>query len=709
MDIVDHPTTPVLTARPRLEAPSLVTPVPSLSSGHPYPMGATVAETGTNFAVFSAHATRVELCLFDADGEERRIDLPERSGDIWHGHLEGVREGQLYGYRVHGPYAPMEGHRFNPHKLLIDPHAKQLSGRLVWDDALYGYVRGHHDADLSFDTRDSAPFVPRGVVTAIAARPAAHPRTPWERTIVYEAHVKAMTALMPVDRPGTFEAMASDRVLDHVRDLGVSAVELLPSQAFLDDRFLVEKGLVNHWGYQTLGFFAPEPRYLAGDDPSAFRRMVDRFHARGIEVLMDVVYNHTCEGDETGPTLSFRGLDNRSYYRLPEDRRRSVNDTGTGNTLDLSHPAVMRMVLDSLRYWVETMGVDGFRFDLAPVLGRDATGAFDRNAAFLQAVRADPVLNRVKLIAEPWDIGPGGYQLGGFPPPFAEWNDRFRDRTRRFWRGDAGHARQLAKALTASARQFDHSGRRPTASVNFVTAHDGYTLADLVSYERRHNHANGEGNRDGHGENHSSNLGQEGPTDDPDIRERRVRRRRNLAATLMLAQGTPMWLAGDEIGHSQRGNNNAYAQDNETTWLDWEAMDEGFLAFVKRLIALRRAHPALSQTLFLHGRDRADASGRCTPDLRWWREDGERMGAFDWHDADRHFLAFEVHMAAETPAHVDNDDVVLAAFNAGEARTFHLPEGTWRRVLDTARPDAEETRVSGDVEVSAESVCVFVR
>ena len=673
----------------------------TLQAGRPHPLGATPGDGGTNFAVFSAHATRVTLCLFDG-ARERRIDLPERTGDIWHGHVAGVGAGQRYGLRAHGPWAPAAGHLFNPHKLLLDPYARRIEGEIAWSDALHGA-----------NNEDSAPFMPRGVVTDHAPAPASHPRTPWERTVIYEAHVKSLTALHPdVARPGTFEALASDPVLDHLQALGVTAIELLPVHGFVDDRFLVEKGLRNHWGYQTIGFFAPQGRYLAGDDALAVRRAVDRFHARGIEVLLDVVYNHSGEGDATGPHLSFRGLDNASYYRL-DARGAAINVTGTGNTFDLSHPAVLRMVLDSLRYWVEVMGVDGFRFDLAPVLGRVGAheGRFDAAAPFFHAIAQDPVLAGVKLIAEPWDIGPGGYNLGGFPRPFAEWNDKFRDGVRRFWRGDVG-ARYLARRVTGSARQFDHSGRRPTDSVNFVTAHDGFTLRDLASYERRHNHANGEDNRDGHGENISQNFGVEGETDDPAILAARARRRRNLLATLLLSQGTPMLLAGDEIGHSQGGNNNAYAQDNETTWLDWRRADRDFLAFVRRLVRLRHAHPVLSQARFLHSRTRADD----VPDLFWWREDGAPMGAEDWHDAERRLLAVEMRTAAGTPPYAAREDALFLVFNAGGARDVTLPDATgakgtkgeWRRALDTARPDLADEAAGGRAHVEAESVSLFV-
>uniref|UniRef100_UPI0035B34FC1 glycogen debranching protein GlgX n=1 Tax=Paracoccus sp. TaxID=267 RepID=UPI0035B34FC1 len=521
----------------------------TITAGRADPLGATFDGEGVNFAVFSVHARRVSLCLFTPDGrtETHRIDLPERDGDVWHGYISGLRPGQLYGYRADGPYAPAEGHRFNHNKLLLDPYAKRLTGHPVWHDALMGYTVGAPEADLSMDPRDSARYMPRCVVEdpSFAWGNDHPPRTPISQSIIYEAHVKGLTQLHPeVAHPGKFLGLASDPMLEHLQKLGITAIELLPPQAFLNDRFLVEKGLVNFWGYQTLGFFAPDPRYLSGGDISEFQHMVARLHAAGIEVILDVVYNHTCEGNQLGPTLSFRGLDNRSYYRLTDDPRYYINDTGTGNTLNLNHPMVLRMVMDSLRYWVEVMHVDGFRFDLAATLGRRVRGGFSSSASFFDAIRQDPVLTRVKLIAEPWDIGPGGYQLGAFPPPFLEWNDKYRDGIRRFWRGDGGQISDLAERLTGSARQFDHSGRPATSSVNFLTAHDGFTLTDTVSYNQKHNDANGEGNRDGHSENFSDNMGVEGPSDDPKIIAARARRRRNMMATLLLSQGTPMMLAG---------------------------------------------------------------------------------------------------------------------------------------------------------------------
>ncbi|MEL7026998.1 MAG: glycogen debranching protein GlgX, partial [Pseudomonadota bacterium] len=505
-------------------------------------------------------------------------------------------------------------------------------------------------------------------------------------------------------------ALASDRVIDHLKSLGITALELLPVQAFLNDHFLVRKGLTNYWGYQPWGYFAPDHRYLGGQDPLSFRDVVDRLHDAGIEVILDVVYNHTGEADHLGPTLAFRGLDNLSYYRLEKDPRYYVNDTGTGNTLNLDHPMVLRLVMDSLRYWVEVMGVDGFRFDLCATLGRTGAGGYDPEASFFDAIRQDPVLSEVKLIAEPWDIGPGGYQLGNIPPPFHEWNDKFRDGVRQFWRKDPGRVPDLANRITGSAGVFDRGGRSATASVNLITAHDGMTLADLTRYSKRHNDANGEGGKDGHSEDFSDNFGQEGPTDDPARQAARSLRRRNLLATLFVSQGTPMLLAGDEIGHSQDGNNNAYNQDNETTWLDWSQADVDTLSFTKRLIAFRKAHPVLAQRLFLHSNERAIDGA---PDLFWRREDGQPMTEADWHDAKRALLAVEMRIASGTPAYRSVEDTVFMIFNAGEDAEVLVPKPSanhaWSLHLSTAEPDAAPRLIVGEtVSSPADSVAVLV-
>lgn len=672
-------------------------------------MGATFDGDGVNFAVFSAHAQRMILCLFDAEGRETRLDLPERDGDIWHGYVPRLKPGQAYGFRADGPYRPGEGHRFNINKLLVDPYARKLSGQPTWHHAIFGYDRDSRD-DRSFDATDSAAFVPRSIVADAAPDliRSLSAAIPIEDTVIYEAHVKGLTALHPgVTQKGTFLGLASDPILDHLTKLGVTAIELLPAQAFIDDLFLVEKGLTNYWGYQTLGFFAPDLRYLSNGDIFEFRQMVDRFHGAGLEVLMDVVYNHTCEGNELGPTLSFRGLDNASYYRLADDRRFYVNDTGTGNTVNADQPMVLRLIMDSLRYWVQVMGVDGFRFDLGATLGRTASG-FEPGAALFDAMRQDPVLSDVKLIAEPWDIGPGGYRLGQFPPPFLEWNDAFRDNARRFWRGDAEAARHLAGGLLGSAQHFDHSGRAATSSVNLLTAHDGFTLEDVVSYAKRHNHANLEGNRDGHGENFSDNLSVEGPATDPVVRARRAKRKRNMLATLFLSQGTPMLLAGDELGHTQLGNNNAYCQDNETSWIDWARVDEDLMAFTQYLIAFRKAHPALRQKRFLHARERS-LDGRV--DLFWWREDGAEMTRDDWTDPARRLLAVELRMASDTPEYAESEAALFIILNAGEATKVVLPETpegeSWVMAIDTDQAEVSRKAVAGTLSLAEESVAVL--
>ena len=670
---------------------------PDVSPGQPYPMGATLTAGGVNFAVFSAHAEKIELCLFTPDGrkELHRLPMRDRDGDTWHCHVTGLCAGSVYAFRAYGPYAPEQGHRFNPHKLLLDPYAKGLEGRLKWSDAVMGYRVGSPRGDLSLDTRDSAFAVPKAVVVdpSFDWGDDAPPAVPLNRMVIYEAHPRGLTMLhpgVPQALRGSYAGLADDTIVQHLLHLGVTTVELLPIHAFIDERFVTVKGLRNYWGYNSLAFFAPEPRYMAKGGLGEVQTMVRRMHQAGIEVILDVVFNHTAEGDEWGPTLSLRGLDNASYYRLADGGRRYVNDTGTGNTLNVAHPMVLRMVMDSLRYWVEHVHIDGFRFDLATVLGREVQG-FDQGAGFFDALRQDPVLARVKLIAEPWDIGPGGYQLGAYPHPFAEWNDRFRDGVRRYWKNDAGMTRDLAARLLGSAEKFDHSGRAATSSINFLTSHDGFTLHDLVSYSVKRNGANGEDNRDGHGENHSDNLGVEGPSDDPVVQAARALRKRSLLATLMLSQGVPMLLAGDEIGQTQGGNNNAYAQDNEVSWLDWADADAGLMAFVARLTALRRDIPILRQSRFLHARARAADGLR---DVIWRRADGEEPSAQDWHDPAFRCLCVELRMAAE--AEDDTRDAVLAVFNCGEAVPLTLPETApdtalcWRLILDTSRPQVTD-------------------
>ncbi|MFV0293507.1 MAG: glycogen debranching protein GlgX [Paracoccus sp. (in: a-proteobacteria)] len=677
-------------------------------------LGAHLVEGGVNFAVFSAHADKIELCLFSPDGqrETQRLTLPDRLGDIWHGYVPGLPKGSLYGLRAHGPYQPEQGHRFNPTKLLIDPYTRRLSGQLIQNDTLYGYDSSAAQADMSIDYRDSAPFMPKCVVTTDPAALPRGRRVARDRVVIYEAHPKGLTAThpgIPSELRGRFAALASDAMIEHMTRLGITTLELLPVQAHADEPFLSRKGLSNYWGYNTLAFFAPETGYTLHGDPTEFRDMVTRLHAAGIEVVIDVVYNHTAEGNELGPTLSFRGLDNASYYRLTADNPRYyVNDTGTGNTVDCAHPMVIRMILDSLRYWVEQMGVDGFRFDLATVLGREPSG-FDRHGRFLSALRQDPVLANVRLIAEPWDVGPGGYQLGAFPPPFLEWNDRFRDTARGFWRRDNGIA-GLAERLTGSAPIFDHFGRAPQASVNFITAHDGFTLADLTSYADKHNLDNHEGNQDGHNDNLSDNLGQEGPADDPGILSARALRRRNLLATLMLSQGTPMLLAGDEIGNSQNGNNNAYCQDNPISWTSWDSADQALADFTARLIAIRHAHPILHQRRFLHSATIPEG-GR---DLVWHLPGGAEPESGDWQDPGLRALGLELRMAADMPERSANAaDVAFIAINGGTDPTdMVLPslDGPgWVRVLDTAEPLAQDRQESGPtVHVRADSIALFM-
>lgn len=675
-----------------------------LSSGCDAPVpGAHVRDDGVAFAVFSEHATQIELCLFDAaDREISRLVLPENDGGFWHGFVPGLTAGARYGYRAEGPYAPDQGHRFNANKLLIDPYARALCGGVTENAALYGYDVRSKKKDLSFSTLDSASFMPKALVVddeMDRATTPAGPRHRFAESVIYEAHVKGLTQTFPdIDAGirGTYEGLAAPRMIEHLVGLGVTAVELLPIHAFQDDAFLLKRGLRNYWGYNTYGFFAPEPRYMGPSERAGLKDAIAKLHAAGIEVILDVVYNHTAESDHLGPTLNFRGLDNAVYYRLQDDdRSRYVNDTGCGNTLNVAHPQVLRLVMDSLRYWVETYGVDGFRFDLATTLGREADG-FDAQGGFFDALRQDPVLAGVKLIAEPWDIGPDGYRLGDFPPGISEWNDRFRDSARRFWRGDAATAPDLASAIMGSAKVFDHLGRRPWSSLNFITAHDGFTLRDTVSFAHRHNDANGEKNRDGHGENYSGNLGVEGASDDPDIVRSRDRRCRNLLATLMWSQGTPMLLAGDEVGNSQQGNNNAYCQDNELGWIDWQGLGGSLHDFTRRLIRARHDHPVLRHPSFMHGEMLVDGSG---PNVAWIAFEGERL---DWEA--QAFRRFAVRLRATT------DDVIVAVNGGGDNAVLMLPkDAVWQRAVDTAAPEGHGVTAQGPVTIAADSMVLFVR
>jgi isoamylase len=682
-----------------------------LSPGSPYPLGATWDGLGTNFAVFSAHAERMDLCLFDPSGRRQvqTFSLPECTDEVWHGYLPNARAGLLYGYRAYGPYDPQNGLRFNNYKLLLDPYARRIAGDLRWSDALFGYRVNSSRADLSFDRRDSAPGMFKAVVTDDSFNWAddRHPNIPWPDTIIYEVHLRGLSMQcenLRQNERGTFAALAEPEFINHLRRLGATAVELLPIHAFMQDRQLLEKGLSNYWGYNTLGFFAIEPRYLSESSANEMRVAVRRLHAAGIELILDVVYNHTAEGSELGPTLSFRGLDNLSYYRLvPDNLRHCINDTGTGNTVNISNPRVLQMVMDSLRYWVTQFHVDGFRFDLGVTLGREPQG-FDSRSGFFDVLRQDPILSRVKLISEPWDIGPGGYQLGQHPPGFAEWNDRFRDGVRRFWRGDAGQRSDFASRLTGSSDLFDHRSRQPWASVNYVASHDGYTLADVVSYVERHNVANGEDNRDGHGENYSANWGAEGPTDDAAILDTRRRVQRGMLATVFFAHGTPMLLGGDEFNRTQKGNNNAYCQDNDISWLDWKLAEtpegEALTAYVARLAALRHRHPVLRCRHFLHGKDEP-APGFL--DIQWFDAKGQIISDEAWNNPEERVLA--VRRAAK------NDDgtvPILTLFLNPTADDLHFrlppPHLPTRLLIDSAAPDAPERDIEGEeIAVAARS------
>jgi isoamylase len=676
--------------------------------GVPFACGAMWDGKGTNFALFSAHATRIELCLFDREGkrEEQRIELPEYTDQIWHGYLPGVGPGTVYGYRVHGPYEPEAGHRFNPNKLLLDPCARAHTGSIKWDPACFGYTIGAKGDDLTFDERDSAPFVPKSVVIDPNFDWHGEPRRrfiPWEHTVIYEAHVKGFTKrhpAVPEHLRGTYPGLGVKEVIDYVKSLGVTAIELLPVHTFLDDNQLIERGLANYWGYNSIGFFAPDPRYAADRANSLreFKEMVARIHDAGLEVILDVVYNHTAEGNERGPTLSFRGIDNVSYYRLlPDNKRYYINDTGTGNTLNLSHQRVIQMVTDSLRYWVKEMHVDGFRFDLGTILAREPNG-FDNQSGYLKAVCQDPVLATVKLIAEPWDCGPGGYQVGEFPPGWSEWNDRYRDTVRDFWKGSAPAA-ALAPRLCASGDIFNKWGRRPHSSINFITAHDGFTLNDLVSYDEKHNEANQEKNQDGHSDNRSWNHGVEGPTNDPEIIRLRDRQIRNFLATLFLSQGTPMMLAGDEFARTQSGNNNAYCQDNEISWLNWDVPERGraLTRFVQKLTGLRHKYPVLRRTRFLTGQYNEELDVK---DLAWVNANGTELSGEDWKDGNMRCFGMLIDGRAQTTGvrkRGEEATMLLIVNSHHDLVEFTLPQSPggskWKRHIDTNAVDDPDVSV----------------
>jgi glycogen operon protein len=657
-------------------------------------LGAVPDADGVNFALFSAHAQRVELCLFDDSGsiETARIELPEYTNEVWHGYIPGLKPGALYGYRVHGAYDPANGHRFNANKLLIDPYARELAGDVVWSKAHFGYDIEAEDKDLSFDDSDSAAGMPKCRVIDPKAydwKADRGPNIPWSKTIFYETHVKGFTQLhpaVPQNLRGTFEGLGHTAIVDYLKSIGITSVELLPIHFFPDDSHLAEKGLRNFWGYNSLGFFAPATRYYGPRGMDGFRDMVRALHDGGIEVILDVVYNHTAEGNELGPTLSLKGIDNFSYYRtLPDDHRYYINDTGTGNTVNTSHPRVLQMVTDSLRYWVEEMHVDGFRFDLGTILGREPEG-FDQRGGFFDAVSQDPVLSKVKLVGEPWDIGPGGYQVGGFPPGWAEWNDKYRDTVRDYWKDTDGTAPDFAARLLGSGDIYDLRGRRPWASVNFISAHDGFTLNDLVSYNEKHNEANGEDNKDGHSDNRSDNYGAEGPTDDGAINAVRDQQKRNLLATLLLSHGTPMLLAGDEFGRSQMGNNNGYCQDSEISWVHWENLPgsaEDLRDFVRQLTALRAAQPLLRRESWRDGMT-----------VTWLNPGGGEQTDEHWQDEGGTTLG--VRLSREDLAHVDgvwSDTLIL--FNPHDGPVpFTLPDSpssAWACALTTAAVADMET------------------
>jgi isoamylase len=662
---------------------------PSIRPGSIHHLGSTLEAKGVNFALYSAHAEKVELCLFSADGsrEEARLVLPDVTNQVWNGYVEGLEAGTQYGYRVYGPYQPDLGQRFNHHKLLLDPYARKLQGNFLWSDLHYAFQQSSPDSDLSFDARDNAYIMPKCVVVQEQADAAPHSNRIAKRdTLIYEAHVKGLTMqhpALPAQLRGTFKGVGHDAIITHLTSLGITSLELLPVQSFVSEHFLVEKGLQNYWGYNTLNFFAPHQAYLSGNNIHEFREMVDALHDAGIEVILDVVFNHTAEGGRLGPTFNFRGIDNLSYYRLQaENKRYYINDSGCGNTLNLSNPFVIMMVMDCLRYWVKVMGVDGFRFDLATVLGREH-GGFDRGSGFMDAIHQDPTLSAVKMIAEPWDIGPGGYQLGAFPPGWSEWNDRYRDTVRRFWRGDSGMLPDFARRVHGSSDIFEHSGRKPSASINFITSHDGFTLNDLVSYTHKHNESNLEDNRDGHSENFSDNHGVEGPTLIFEIRETRKRQRRNFLTTLLMSQGTPMLCGGDEMGRTQQGNNNAYCQDSPVSWFNWDDAREyeQLVIFTRNLIAIRKSHPEFWLDRYIH---EGDAKGQT---ILWINTSGEVMQAINWGQHHSKALGYLIEHRGK-----DTRQRLLVLFNAGNSPiSFRLPSNSgeqgWLMLLDTGLDD----------------------
>lgn len=692
----------------------------NISDGRPFPMGATFDGVGVNFALFSAHAEKVELCLYDAAGVEEtsRITLSDCTDHIWHVYIEGLQPGALYGYRVYGPYEPHKGHRFNHHKLLLDPYAREIFGQYKWQPSMFGYDTESDQQDLSFDSTDNGREMLKSVVVSDGPRHvdmdilANKPDIPWSKTILYETHVKGFTQMhlgVPADVRGTFSALRHPEVLGYIKSLGVTAIELLPVHYFIDEQFLLGHELTNYWGYNSLQFFSLHPAYMGPGDRSEFKAMVNAVHEHGMEIVLDVVYNHTAEGNHLGPTLNFRGIDNASYYTLAgHDQRFYANDTGCGNTLNVKHPRVLQMVMDSLRYWAGEMGVDGFRFDLATVLGRETEG-FDTHGGFFDAVGQDPILASCKMIAEPWDIGPGGYQLGHYPAGWSEWNDRFRDTVRRFWRGEPGILPEFARRIHGSSDLFEHSGRSPWSTVNFVTSHDGFSLADLVSYKNRNNFVNKEHNNDGHHTNFSDNHGEEGESKNPKVNELRARQMRNFIATLFLSQGTPMLLAGDELGRSQKGNNNAYCQDNEINWLDWDNIsgeNRCLQLFTRYLISLRNKYPIFTSKKYVHRPDEPeDTDSYC---VRWVNQSGEEMLEAHWKEPSVRTLGWVLESISTGEKGKQKQSLLLVLFNSGNEREeFSLPHDSaikkWHCILDTCRDDG----VPIECEIPADSCFVM--
>jgi glycogen operon protein len=694
--------------------------------GSPFPLGAQWDGQGVNFALYSENATAVELCLFNGnEHDEQRIRVRERTNHIWHVYVPGLAPGQAYGYRVYGPYEPNQGHRFNPNKLLIDPYAKAISGTIEWNDSLFGYELGHPDKDLSFNDQDSAPYIPKAVVIdpRFDWEGDRFPRIPYHRSIIYETHVKGFTQLhpdIPEDIRGTYAGICHPVTIQYLKELGVTAVELMPIHQFVQDKFLADKGLSNYWGYNTIGFFAPDVRYASsgtrGEQVYEFKTMVKELHKAGIEVILDVVYNHTAEGNHLGPTLSFRGIDNFSYYRLTEDKRYCMDYTGTGNTLNAMMPNVLRLIMDSLRYWVLEMHVDGFRFDLAAALARELHEV-DRLGSFFDIIHQDPVISQVKLIAEPWDIGEGGYQVGNFPPGWAEWNGKYRDCMRDYWRGADSMLGEFAQRFTGSPDLYQENNRQPIASVNFITAHDGFTLHDLVSYNEKHNEANGEHNNDGESHNRSWNCGAEGETTDAGVMALRNKQKRNFLTTLFLSQGVPMIVAGDELGRTQGGNNNAYCQDNEISWINWEEADQELLTFTKKLIHFAKRHPIFNRRKWFQGQP---IKGVGVEDIAWFNPDGTEMTEGNWRqDFAKTLGIFMNGKGIPTPGPKGEkilDDNFFIIFNAyHNTIEFKLPPARfgrkWMKVLDTSINYMEETgdafKAAANIRIEGRSVVLL--